>query len=162
MWKLVPSIHGMNPCKTSLLGKRIGFGCEKYKEKVGLRRPDIFKCWLSSPLNFEKKTLEKIDFLMLFVLFCAFKTSTIDFVHFYDIITAENWVPTNPLKNFYNRKIIFFALTPVVTDNFWSRSDFWSCVTRRLKSSIFFYQWNSISKTFTISIAGVRIPFMLS
>jgi hypothetical protein len=34
---------------------------------------------------------------MLFVLFCPFKTSTIDFVHFYHIITAENVETTTPL-----------------------------------------------------------------
>jgi hypothetical protein len=37
-------------------------------------------------------------FLMLLVLFCAYKTSTIDFVDFYDILTAENVGTTNPRK----------------------------------------------------------------
>jgi hypothetical protein len=37
-------------------------------------------------------------FLFLFGLFCAFKTSTIDLVHFYDIITVENVGTTIPLR----------------------------------------------------------------
>jgi hypothetical protein len=54
--------------------------------------------------NFEKNTWKKIEktqkfrnFLFLFGLFCAFKTQTIDLVHFYDIITAENVGTTIPL-----------------------------------------------------------------
>jgi hypothetical protein len=35
--------------------------------------------------------------LFLFGLFCAFKTSTTDLVHFYDIITVENVGTTIPL-----------------------------------------------------------------
>jgi hypothetical protein len=48
------------------------------------------------PLNIEKNTHKKsnkfknFDFFFLFGLFCAFKTLTIDLVHFYCIITAEN------------------------------------------------------------------------
>jgi hypothetical protein len=38
--------------------------------------------------------------LSLFGLFCAFKTSTTDLVHFYDIITAVNVGTTIPLKAF--------------------------------------------------------------
>ena len=45
---------------------------------------------------------------MLLGLFCPFKTSTIYFVHFYDIITAENVETITPLirNNFFNPGII--------------------------------------------------------
>jgi hypothetical protein len=49
-----------------------------------------------------KKKSEKFKifdfFLFLFWLFCAFETLTIDLVHFYDIITAENVGTGIPLK----------------------------------------------------------------
>ena len=50
------------------------------------------------PLKFWEKYLEKIEknlkisnfSLLLFELFCAFQTLTINLVHFYEIITAKN------------------------------------------------------------------------
>jgi hypothetical protein len=44
--------------------------------------------------------------LFLFGLFCAFKTSTTDLVHFYDIITVENVGTTIPLSSLYLEKFV--------------------------------------------------------
>ena len=54
--------------------------------------------------NFEKKYRKiqkfRIFFSLLFGLFCSFKTLTIDLVHFYDILTAENVGAGIPLSGY--------------------------------------------------------------
>jgi hypothetical protein len=52
------------------------------------------------------------------VLFCAFKTLTIDFVHFYDKITAKNVGTNTPLTcNFPGEKPVIFGKCPALHRN---------------------------------------------
>jgi hypothetical protein len=77
--------------------KCLDFFESRLKRKLGevlgvkLKQTLFFHLILKKILRKNQKN-SKISnfFLFLFWLFCAFKTLTIDLVHFYDIITAEN------------------------------------------------------------------------